>query len=134
MREAPLSDLDPIRFRRRAEPQGAPQNAPAASEPSPRATTFDRSELTAIMDLYGRKVAAGAWRDYAIDLLCDKAVFSVFRMASEFPLFRIEKDPRLARKQGAYSVIAAGGLIMKRGHDLRRVLGVLEDRFEVVSS
>ena len=64
----------------------------------------------------------GDWRDYAIDLLRDKAVFSVYRKASEYALYRIEKDVRLARKQGAYSVIAAGGLIMKRGHDLRRVL------------
>jgi hypothetical protein len=108
---------------------GAPENS---SEPS-RRTTFDRYELTAILDLYGRKVASGAWRDYAIDLLRDKAVFSVYRKASEYALYRIEKDLRLARKQGAYSVIAAGGLIMKRGHDLKRVLSVLEDRPDVVS-
>lgn len=84
------------------------------------------------MDLYGRKVASGAWRDYAIDMLRDKAVFSVYRKASEYALYRIEKDMRLARKQGAYSVIAAGGLILKRGHDLKRVLSVLEDRPDVV--
>jgi hypothetical protein len=98
-----------------------------------RRTTFDRYELSAILDLYGRKVAAGAWRDYAIDLLRDKAVFSVYRKASEYALYRIEKDVRAARKQGAYSVIAAGGLIMKRGHDLRRVLSVLEDKLGLVS-
>ncbi|MGQ0455883.1 MAG: DUF2794 domain-containing protein [Hyphomicrobium sp.] len=128
-----MSDSDPISFRRRTERLAALSSAPASFETAQRATTFDRSELTAILDLYGRKVAAGAWRDYAIDQRCDKAVFSVFRMASEFPLFRIEKDPRLARKQGAYSVVAPGGRVMKRGNDLRRVLGVLEDRFEVVS-
>ena len=85
------------------------------------------------MELYGRRVAAGDWRDYALDLMRDKAVFSVFRRTSECPLYRIEKDPRLARKQGAYSVVAAGGLILKRGPDLRRVLEVLDTRFEVVS-
>jgi hypothetical protein len=99
-----------------------------------RPTSFDRHELAAILDLYGRKVASGAWRDYAIDLLRDKAVFSVYRRASEYALYRIEKDLRLARKQGAYSVIAAGGLIMKRGHDLKRVLSVLEDRLDLVNS
>ena len=65
-------------------------------------------------------VGEGEWRDYAIDHLKDRAVFSVFRRASEVPLFRIEKDPKLARKQGAFSVIAASGLIVKRGHDLTR--------------
>lgn len=97
-------------------------------------TAFDRNELKTILDLYGRKVAAGDWRDYAIDMLRDRAIFSVFRKATEFPLYRIEKNPLLARKQGAYSVIAAGGLVMKRGHDLRHVLRVLESRFEVVGS
>jgi hypothetical protein len=97
-----------------------------------RPTSFDRHELSAILDLYGRKVASGVWRDYAIDLLRDKAVFSIYRRASEYALYRIEKDLRLARKQGAYSVVAAGGLIMKRGHDLKRVLSVLEDRLDLV--
>src|ERR1700744_5573498 len=76
--------------------------------PFPR-VTFDRPELNRILSLYGRMVAAGEWRDYAIDFLRDKAVFSVFRRASEVPIYRIEKDPRLARKQGMYSVISATG-------------------------
>lgn len=122
---------DPIVFRPR--PAGKPGASDHAPEPI-RRTTFDRYELTAILDLYGRKVASGVWRDYAIDLLRDKAVFSVYRKSSEYPLYRIEKDLRLARKQGAYSVIAAGGLIMKRGQDLKRVLSVLEDRPGVVSA
>ena len=84
---------------------------------------FTRKEFSEILDLYGRKVAAGEWRDYAIDFGREKAVFSVFRRASEVPLYRIEKNPRLARRQGAYSVIAATGLILKRGHELGRVLG-----------
>jgi len=91
-------------------------------------TAFNRQELNQILNLYGRKVAAGEWRDYAIDMGRDKAVFSVFRRASECPLYTIEKAPRLARKQGAYSVIAASGLIMKRGHELARVLEVLDKR------
>ena len=82
--------------------------------------------MTEILDLYGRKVAAGEWRDYAIDFGREKAVFSVFRRSSEVALYRIEKNPRLARRQGAYSVMAATGLILKRGPDLARVLGVLE--------
>jgi hypothetical protein len=123
---------DPIRFRPLSAGQPAAHDAHCERETG-RCTSFDRFELTAILDLYGRKVASGLWRDYAIDLLRDKAVFSVYRRASEYPLYRIEKDLRLARRQGAYSVIAAGGLIMKRGHDLRRVLSVLEDKLDLVS-
>ena len=97
------------------------------SAPNPASTvSFDRHELRIILDLYGRKVAAGEWRDYAMDFLRDRAVFSIFRRSSEMPLYRIEKDPRLARRQGAYSVIAATGLILKRGHELDRVLRVLD--------
>jgi hypothetical protein len=88
--------------------------------------TFDRRELNRILGLYGRMVAAGEWRDYAIDFLKDKAVFSVFRRSSEMPLYRIEKNPKLARRQGAYSVVSATGLIMRRGHELDRVLRVLD--------
>jgi len=79
-------------------------------------------------------VARGEWRDYAIDFHRDKAVFSIFRRSSEVPLYRIEKDPRLARRQGAFSVVAAGGLILKRGSDLKRVLGVLEDKVQLVTT
>lgn len=86
------------------------------------------------MNVYGRKVARGEWRDYALDLMRDKAVFSIFRRTSEVPIYRIEKNLKLARKQGAYSIVSATGLILKRGQDLHRVLSVLDDRFEVVSS
>jgi len=88
--------------------------------------TFNRGELKRILDLYGRMVAAGEWRDYAIDFLKDRAVFSVFRRTSEVPLYRIEKDPKLARRQGTYSVISATGLIVRRGHELDRVLRAIE--------
>jgi hypothetical protein len=73
-------------------------------------------------------VAAGEWRDYAIDFLRDRAVFSVFRHAAEVPIYRIEKNPKLARRQGAYSVITATGLILRRGHELERVLRVLDEK------
>ena len=88
--------------------------------------TFDRRELDRILGLYGRMVAAGEWRDYAIDFLRDRAVFSVCRRSSEVPIYRIEKNPRLARRQGAYSVVSATGLIVRRGHELERVLRVLD--------
>lgn len=99
--------------------------APGQAGP-PAHVTFDRRELDRILNLYGRMVANGAWRDYAIDFLKDRAVFSVFRRASEVPIYRIEKNPRLARRQGIYSVISATGLILRRGHELDRVLRVLD--------
>jgi hypothetical protein len=94
----------------------------AASASAPGRVTFNRLELNRILNLYGRMVADGEWRDYAIDFLKDRAVFSIFRRSSEMPLYRIEKDPRLARKQGAYSVVSASGHILRRGHELDRVL------------
>jgi hypothetical protein len=102
--------------------------------PRDQVITFNRYELDRILDLYGRKVAAGEWRDYAIDFLKDRAVFSIFRRASEMPIYRIEKDPKLARKQGAYSVISITGLIMKRGHELDRVLRVLDKSLRLVTN
>jgi hypothetical protein len=99
-----------------------------------REVTFNRAELRTILDLYARKVADGDWRDYAIDFTRDKAVFSVFRRTSEVPLYRIEKDPRLARRHGAYSVVAASGLVLKRGHDLARVLRVLDKPLKIVAN
>jgi hypothetical protein len=89
--------------------------------------------LRAILDLYARKVAEGEWRDYALDFSAQKAVFSIFRRSSEFALYRIEKVPRLARKQGAYAVIAATGLVVKRGHELRRVIAVLDKKLRLVA-
>lgn len=98
----------------------------------PQSVTFNRIELNRILNLYGRMVSDGEWRDYAIDFLKDRAVFSIFRRASEVPIYRIEKDPRLARKQGAYSVIAANGQILRRGHDLERVLLVIDRKLALV--
>ncbi len=81
-----------------------------------------------ILGLYGRMVAAGEWRDYGISCLRDMAVFSVFRRTAEFPLYRIEKRPKLRTKQGMYAVVAMDGQILRRGHDLAAVLRVLEGK------
>ena len=107
-------------------------NGVPPNQSSSAPVTFDQSELRRLFGLYGRKVAAGEWRDYAIDFLKDKAVFSVFRRSTEVPLYRIEKNPKLARKQGAYSVISATGLILRRGHELDRVLLVIDRKLAVV--
>jgi Protein of unknown function (DUF2794) len=104
----------------------------SAASPIPSNVTFTRRELDRILNLYGRMVADGEWRDYAIDFLKDRAVFSVFRRSSEVPLYRIEKNPRLARKQGTYSVISATGLILRRGHELDRVLLAIDRKLAAV--
>ena len=93
---------------------------------------FDRRELDAILRVYGRMVAAGEWRDYAIGGGREAAVFAIFRRTSEAPAYRIEKRPELARKQGAYAVIAASGLVLRRGQDLSRVLRVLDRGLRLV--
>ena len=95
---------------------------------SGRNVFFERPELDRILRFYGRMVAAGEWRDYAMDALPDRALFSVYRRTSEAPLYQIEKRPDDARKQGAYSVRAVDGRILRRGHDLQRVLSILEPK------
>ncbi len=87
---------------------------------------FDRREMSQILSVYGRMVAAGEWRDYGISNLRDTAVFSIFRRTAEHPIYRVEKHPRLRLRQGMYSVVGMDGRILKRGHDLRAVLRVLE--------
>lgn len=89
---------------------------------------FDRAELTRILTVYGRMVAAGEWRDYAIDFRDEVAVFSIFRRTSEMPLYRVEKRPKLRSAQGMYAVIDASGHILKRGHDLAQVLRVFDKK------
>ena len=96
--------------------------------------TFQRREFDQLLRLYGRMVAANEWRDYAIDHLPDRAVFSVFRRSSEVPLYRIVKDPALARRQGTWSVVSATGLVLKRGHELARVLGLFDKRLRLVEA
>ncbi len=135
-----MSDIEPIVFRPR--PGGSQSSHGSSQLPTTgsgvfsgasQITRFDRVELMAILNLYGRMVAAGEWRDYAMDFLKEKAVFSVYRRASEYPLYRIEKSPKLARRQGAYSVVTTTGLILKRGHDLKRVLAVLDQKLKAVT-
>ena len=94
----------------------------------PDQVAFHKTELAVILSLYGRMVAAGEWRDYGISCLADFAVFSVFRRTAENPLYRIEKRPKLANRQGQYSVVSMDGQILKRGHDLKTVLRVLEKK------
>ena len=105
------------------------QPAGPASKPAHRsapAVTFDRRELMTILNVYGRKVAGGEWRDYAIDFLRERALFSIYKRSSERPLYVIEKNPRLRSKQGQYMVLSQEGRVLKRGHELSTVLRVLE--------
>ena len=116
------------------EPSGGRANLIALAARERHAEiSFNRRELNEILGVYGRKVANGEWRDYAIDQLSERAVFSIYRRSSEVPLYRIVKQPRAARRQGAYSVIAATGLVVERGPDLRRVLRALDRRLTVVA-
>lgn len=101
---------------------------PAGRKGEPAIVSFHRTELGPILTVYGRMVAAGEWRDYAIDHLREAAVFSIFRRSAEAPLFRIEKRPKLRDKQGAYAVLSTEGRVLKRGHDLRAVLKVFEKK------
>lgn len=98
------------------------------SAPLTEQVSFDRRELSAILALYGRMVACGEWRDYGISCLREVAVFSVFRRTAEFPLYRIEKRPKLRNRQGMYAVVGMDGHILRRGHDLAAVLRVLESK------
>jgi hypothetical protein len=100
--------------------------------PSPRdrraVATFDRAEMQRILDLYGRMVAAGHWRDYAMAFEPEVALFAAFRRSAERPEVRIEKRPQLRLKQGAFALIGEHGVVLKRGHDLSGVLAPLERR------
>ena len=124
-----LIDLAEHRRRDSSAPDPAQSPNPAAA---PDLVTFHRRELDLILRLYGRMVASGEWRDYAIDHLKDRAVFSVFRRTSEVPLYRIEKDPSRARRQGAYAVVAGTGAVLKRGHELPQLLRFFDKPTRVV--
>jgi len=109
-----------------------PLRSNAATPQTPSQIAFNRKELSAILNVYGQMVSKGDWKDYAMDFLPDKAVFSIYRKASEYALYRIEKVPALRHKQGQFVVIAPGGLVLKRGQDLVAVLKVFDkQRFRV---
>jgi hypothetical protein len=119
-------DADPERF---AAETGNVVRFPAANAgKAPEIVSFNRRELDQILRIYGNKVADGEWRDYAIDMLKDRAVFSVFKRTAEVPLYRIEKNPKFARKQGAWSITSASGQILKRGHELQAVLRMFQSK------
>ncbi len=114
-------------------PQRGSDGVPAPEQkPSAPAISFDRHELRLILNIYGRMVSQGEWRDYALSFLPDRAVFSIYRRASEVALYRVEKRPELRNRQGLYCVVSATGLILKRGHELERVLRVLDKRLTLV--
>jgi Protein of unknown function (DUF2794) len=125
------SGAEPIRFRPSIS-GGVTRITSSTATRTPRPVCFDRHELNTILNVYGRRVASGEWRDYALDMEKDRAVFSVFRRSSEMPIYRIEKNPRLARRQGAFSIISASGHILKRGHELRRVLSFFDKHLRLV--
>ena len=106
--------------------------APGNSGKVPVIVAFDRKELTTILAVYGRKVGQGEWRDYAMDFLRDRAVFSIYARVSERPLFIVEKTPRMRNRQGQYTVTNQQGRILKRGHDIAQVLRVLDPQLAVV--
>lgn len=118
---------DPIKLHR-APSSGGARATGHGSEWTAAKIRFDRPELNRILSLYGRMVAAGEWRDYALDFLDDRAVFSAFRRSSEVPLYSILKQPKLRARQGQYAVIAATGLVLKRGHELENVLRVFDKK------
>jgi Protein of unknown function (DUF2794). len=109
---------------------GDPPSQP--NRPVQPIVAFDRRELMQILSVYGRKVGAGEWRDYAMDFLKDRALFSIYARVSERPLYVVEKNPRLRNRQGQYMVTNQQGMILKRGHDLAQVLRVLDPDLVVV--
>ena len=106
--------------------------APVPTSKIPAIVAFDRKELALILNVYGRKVGQGEWRDYAMDFLRERAVFSIYARVSERPLFIVEKTPKLRNRQGQYAVTNQQGRILKRGHDLALVLRVLDPQLAVV--
>ena len=128
MKEALVSETDPIALR----PVQSGANftkitANGYAKHGARPVCFTRKELQDILNVYGRNVAAGEWRDYAIDMEKDKATFSIFRRTSEMPLYRIEKNPSLNKRQGMYALVNSHGHVLKRGHDLPQVLKAIKN-------
>ena len=129
--------LDLLRWQGKSASMNIPtiptKSAQSGPDRAVEQVAFHRTELSVILSLYGRMVAVGEWRDYGISCLREVAVFSIFRRTAEVPLYRIEKRPKLRTKQGIYAVVGTNGQVLKRGHDLKSVLGTLERKlFRVV--
>lgn len=110
-----------------------PSHSASQTKKSSDVVSFNRFDLDALLQCYSKRVGTGEWRDYAIDMLKDRAVFSIFKRSSEVPLYTVEKQPKLQKRQGQWSVINANGLVLKRGHDLKQVLKILDQKPKLVS-
>ena len=131
LQSAEVVDLRVARARRSSHPGPKPDDAKGS--PSLPQVRFDRRELDQLLRVYGRKVAEGEWRDYAIDFGHERATFSCFRRTSEMPQFRVVKDPRHAKRQGAWQVLSPNGQVLKRGHDLAAVLRLFDRKPRLVN-
>ena len=130
-----MSDSEPINlFGAGYTKEPVPASSHSGHKFQPNIVSFNKRELNEILRLYGRRVAAGEWRDYAIDTLKERAVFSIYRRTSEMPLYRIVKQPKLSRKQGAYSVLTPTGLILRRGQNLLQVLRAIDRTPKLVTA
>jgi Protein of unknown function (DUF2794) len=131
-RGALMTDQPEMSGRQRSDGAVVVELSQYRQDPDPAPVTFHRRELDAILRIYGRMVGEGEWKDYAIDHMREKAVFSVFKRSGEMPLYRIEKNPKLAAKQGAYAVLNTHGMILKRGHELPQVLKVFDKVLKLI--
>lgn len=109
-------------------------NAYKSPSNSKSVVVFEKKELNIILSVYGRMVSCGQWKDYSISMLEDVSIFSCYKHASEYPIYKIEKRPKLRSKQGMYSVISIEGRILKRGHDLFSVLSIFESKLLKVNN
>ncbi len=110
----------------------SPAGSSGAARKIPEIVTFNRREMMLLLGVYGRKVAAGEWRDYALDMLGDCAYFSIFRRSSERPHYVVEKNPRLRTRQGQFTLTNAEGRVLRRGHELEQVLRVFDAELSLV--
>jgi hypothetical protein len=110
----------------------SPAEPQARAQKPPEIVAFNRREISLLLGVYGRKVAAGEWRDYALDMFMDGAYFSIFRRTSERPQFVVGKNPKMRTRQGQYTVTNAEGRVLRRGHELERVLRVFDSVLSVV--
>lgn len=86
---------------------------------------FQRPEIKILMDIYGKMVSSGLWKDYAMDHGPKLAYFSIFKKSGDNAIYMVEKDPKKSSKQGTYALKDQTGHVLKRGNDLRLVLDSL---------